>query len=105
MGDAARSGGCLQALGDLVGRLQELRALEGLLERAAGGSGGLVVVTGPGGSGRTALADAAADLARGRGLRVVRSAPARGQPGRLVWAQLLAEVGAGQAAARLLADG
>ena len=90
---------------DLVGRLRELRALEGLLERAAGGSGGLVVVTGPGGSGRTALADAAVELARGHGLQVVRSAPARGQPGRLVWAQLLADVGAAQAAARLLADG
>ena len=90
---------------DLVGRLVELRALEDLLERAAGGSGGLVVVTGPGGSGRTALADAAVELARGRGFQVVRAAPAHGQPGRLVWAQLLDEVGAGQAAARLLADG
>jgi type II secretory pathway predicted ATPase ExeA len=90
---------------DLVGRLQELRALEGLLERAAGGSGGLVVVTGPNGAGRTALADAAVELARGHGLQVVRSAPARGQPGRLVWAQLLADVGAVQAAASLLADG
>ena len=89
---------------DLVGRLVELRALEDLLERAAGGSGGLVVVTGPGGSGRPALADAAVELAHGRGLQVVRAAPARGQPGRLVWAQLLDEVGAGQAAARLLAN-
>jgi hypothetical protein len=89
---------------DLVGRIVELRALEELLERAAGGSGGLVVVTGPRGSGRTALADAAVELARGRGLRVVRAAPARGQPGRLVWAQLLADVGAAQAAERLLAD-
>jgi hypothetical protein len=88
---------------DLIGRLRELRALEDLLERAAGGSGGLVVVTGPGGSGQTALADAAVELARGRGLPVVRAAPARGQPGRLVWAQLLDDVGAGQAAARLLA--
>ena len=77
---------------DLVGRLVELRALEDLLERAAGGSGGLLVVTGPAGSGRTALADAAVELARGRGLQVVRAAPARGQPGRLVWAQLLDEV-------------
>jgi hypothetical protein len=90
---------------DLVGRLVELQALEDLLERAAAGSGGLLVVTGPAGSGRTALADAAVELARGRGLQVVRAAPARGQPGRLVWAQLLADVGAGRAAARLLADG
>ena len=43
---------------DLVGRLRELWELEDLQERAAGGSGGLVVVTGPGGSGRTAQADA-----------------------------------------------
>jgi phosphocarrier protein FPr len=49
---------------DLVGRLGELRQLEDLLERTAGGSGGLVVVTGPGGSGRTTLADAAVELAR-----------------------------------------
>jgi AAA ATPase-like protein len=48
---------------DLVGRLRELRELEDLLERAAGGSGGLVVVTGPGGSGRTALADVLEALA------------------------------------------
>jgi hypothetical protein len=90
---------------DLVGRLRELRALEELLERAAGGSGGLVVVTGPGGSGRTALVDAAVELGRGRGFQVVRAAPARGRPGRLVWAQLLADVGAAQAAARLLDGG
>ncbi|MFL6265696.1 MAG: ATP-binding protein [Actinomycetes bacterium] len=90
---------------DLVGRLRELRALEDLLERAAGGSGGLLVVSGPGGSGRTALADAAVELARKRGFQVVRAVPARGQPGRLIWAQLLADVGAAQAAARLLEGG
>jgi hypothetical protein len=36
---------------------------------------------------------------------VVRAVPARGQPGRLIWAQLLADVGAAQAAARLLEGG
>ncbi|HJT99573.1 MAG TPA: AAA family ATPase, partial [Actinomycetes bacterium] len=50
---------------DLVGRLRELRALEELLERAVDGSGGLVVLTGPGGSGRSALAEATGALARG----------------------------------------
>jgi type II secretory ATPase GspE/PulE/Tfp pilus assembly ATPase PilB-like protein len=64
---------------DLVGRLRELRALEDLLERA-GGSGGLLVVSGPGGSGRTALADAAVELARKRGFQVVRAVPAAGSP-------------------------
>jgi predicted ATPase len=65
---------------DLVGRLRELRALEDLLERAAGGSGGLLVVSGPGGSGRTALADAAVELARKRGSRWCGRCPPAGSP-------------------------
>jgi hypothetical protein len=72
-------------------------ACRGWLGRPAGGVRG--------GSGRTALADAAVELARKRGFQVVRAVPARGQPGRLIWAQLLADVGAAQAAARLLEGG
>ena len=75
----------------IIGRRRELGAIDELLDQAAGGTGGLLVLTGPAGSGRTALAEAAADRAGGRGFDVIRvpvgtgqpeSAPgARGQPG------------------------
>ena len=78
---------------DLVGRRREMGEIEQLLERAAAGMGGLIVVTGPDGSGKTAVADAAADEARRRGFEVVRASPARGQPGRWAWAQLLRDIG------------
>ena len=63
-----------------------------LLDRAAGGAGGLLTFVGPPGSGKTELAEAAAGQARGRGFEVLRASPAAGQPGRLVWAQLLRDV-------------
>ncbi|HEU5385653.1 MAG TPA: AAA family ATPase [Streptosporangiaceae bacterium] len=53
-----------------------------LLERAAGGAGGVLAVTGPPGSGKTALAEAAAAEAGSRGFEVLRADPAEGQPGR-----------------------
>ncbi|SNT65812.1 Part of AAA domain-containing protein [Asanoa hainanensis] len=56
---------------DLVGRRRELATVERALDRAARGHGELLVVTGPAGAGKTALADAAAELARSRGLRLV----------------------------------
>jgi tetratricopeptide (TPR) repeat protein len=65
-----------------------------LLDRAAGGAGGLLVFTGAPGSGKTALAEAAAEEARRRGFEVLRGSPAAHQPGRLVWAQLLRDAGA-----------
>ncbi|MFG1604814.1 AAA family ATPase [Actinoplanes sp. NPDC049265] len=58
----------------LIGRARELAAVRRLLDRAAAGTGGQLVVSGPPGSGRTALADAAAAEARARGLDVVRAA-------------------------------
>ncbi len=65
-----------------------------LLERAGAGAGGLLVLVGPAGSGKTAMAEAAAGEARRRGFEVLRASPAGGQPGRLVWAQLLRDAGA-----------
>ena len=65
-----------------------------LLERAGAGAGGLLVLVGPAGSGKTAMAEAAAGEARRRGFGVLRASPAGGQPGRLVWAQLLRDAGA-----------
>lgn len=78
----------------LIGRSAELGELAALLDRAAAGSGGAVTVTGPAGSGKTALAAAAAALARDRGFEVLGGSAVRGQPGQLVWAGLLDDLGA-----------
>lgn len=89
----------------LVGRAGELAAVERVLHRAERGAGGVLVFTGPAGAGKTAMLDAAAELAGARGFDVVRTCPAPGQPGRLIWAQLLRDVGApDDLAARLLTD-
>jgi len=77
----------------LVGRRLELAQVEDLLERAGDGSGGVLVVAGPAGSGRTALADVAAEGGRRRGFEVLRVAAVAGRPGRWVWAQLLRDAG------------
>jgi hypothetical protein len=73
----------------VVGRGRELREAGRLLDRAAGGAGGLLTFVGASGSGKTALAEAAAGEARRRGFEVLRGSPPFGQPGRLIWAQLL----------------
>ena len=77
-----------------VGRVAELGEIDALLEAAAAGSGGVMTMVGPQGSGKTALIAAAAEMARDRGFEVLGAAPVRGQPGRLVWAQLLHDAGA-----------
>jgi hypothetical protein len=61
----------------LVGRRRELAAIDRTVLAAAGGRGGIVVVEGPAGIGKTTLLAAAADAARGRGLtvRTARGAP------------------------------
>jgi hypothetical protein len=90
---------------DLVERRRELGELARLLDRAGAGSGGVLVVAGPAGSGRTALADVAAVVARGRGVHVLRGTPAGGRPGRWVWAQLVRDAGGSdELAVRLLAE-
>ena len=85
---AGRGGGYMWGVG-VVGRERELREAGRLLDRAAGGAGGLLTFVGASGSGKTALAEAAAGEARRRGFEVLRGSPPAGQPGRLVWAQLL----------------
>jgi hypothetical protein len=77
----------------VVGRGRELREAGRLLDRAAGGAGGLLTFVGASGSGKTALAEAAAGEARWRGFEVLRGSPPAGQPGRLIWAQLLRDAG------------
>ncbi len=77
-----------------AGRRRELQEVGRLLERAAGGAGGLLAITGARGAGKTALAEAAAAEAASRGFEILRASPAEHQPGRLVWAQLLRDLGA-----------
>ena len=55
----------------VIGRGRELREVGRLLDRAAGGAGGLLTFVGASGSGKTALAEAAADEARRRGFEVL----------------------------------
>ena len=82
--------------GDVLaaGRGRQLAAVSRLLDRAGNGTGGVLVLVGPAGSGKTAMAEAAAGEAPHRGFDVLRASPAGGQPGRLVWAQLLRDAGA-----------
>jgi tetratricopeptide (TPR) repeat protein len=87
-----------------AGRRRELQEVGRLLERAAGGAGGLLAITGAPGSGKTALAAAAAAEATQRGFEVMRASPAEHHPGRLVWAQLLRDVGAPEDLVTRLAD-
>ena len=86
-----------------VGRVAELGEIDALLEAAAAGSGGVVILVGPQ-IGKTALIAAAAEMARDRGFEVLGAAPVRGQPGRLVWAQLLHDAGATEEDSRELLD-
>jgi tetratricopeptide (TPR) repeat protein len=77
----------------LAGRSGAIAELAVVLERAVAGSGGLVGVVGPPGSGKTALLAVAAARAQEIGLDVVTVAPVQGRPGRSVWAQLVGELG------------
>jgi hypothetical protein len=88
---------------DLVGRRRELIAIERLLNRAADGIGGLLVVSGPRGSGRTVLADAAVAAAGVRGLPVTRTAVTACGPCLVVLDGVAGPVG--ERLDRLVADG
>ena len=59
----------------LVGRERELAEIARFVDRAERGHGGLLVVVGPADSGKTAVADAAAEAAHTAGVRVVRTTP------------------------------
>lgn len=78
----------------MIGRRRELAAVRRLLDRAVAGVGGLLIVVGPPGSGKTAFCDAAAALARQRGLPVDRTATADGTGARLVILDDLDQAGA-----------
>ena len=80
----------------LVGRGRAVDAVDLLVDGAAAGSGGVLVLHGPAGSGRTALANVSAERARSRGLDVLRVAAAERHSGRQVWAQLLRDIAAPQ---------
>ena len=75
-----------------------------LLDRAAAGAGGVLVVYGPPGAGRTALAEAAAGEGRRRGFAVARVAAAATGPARMAWAQLIRQTGGPAAVARRLLE-
>ena len=85
-----------------AGRSAELREIDALLDATAAGSGGVLTFVGPSESGKTRLIGAAAERARNRGFEVLGAAAVRGQPGRLVWAQLLTDAGAAETDARTL---
>lgn len=78
----------------VAGRRREIEEIGRLLDRAGQGTGGMLVISGPPGSGKTVVAGAAADQARRRGMQVLWASPAEGQPGRLAWGQLLQDTGA-----------
>jgi tetratricopeptide (TPR) repeat protein len=88
----------------LAGRSAELGELAALLDRAAAGFGGVITLVGAAGSGKSSLAAAAAALARDRGFEVIGGSPIRGRPGRLVWAGLLDDIGAGPEVTKALLD-
>jgi hypothetical protein len=73
----------------VVGRRRELDALRRLLDRASGGVGGLLSVSGPPGSGKTALCEVAVERARAIGLPVFGVGGARPTQGLELWAQVL----------------
>jgi len=81
--------------GSLAGRDQELAALRGWRAEALAGRGGLVVLTGPPGIGKTRLAEELAGTARRQGQRVLwgRAVEERGAPPLWPWRRILNAVG------------
>ena len=70
VGIGPRDGPVGRAEASLVGRRQEMAALDALLDRTIGGRGGVVNVVGPPGIGKSRTAREAAALAAGRGAEV-----------------------------------
>ncbi|MEV7197851.1 AAA family ATPase [Streptomyces sp. NPDC093510] len=75
----------------LLGRGEFLRAVRAQLERAGGGQGGLLLVTGEAGIGKTALTGCAVREARRAGTAVLRGScwGADGTPGYWPWTQVI----------------
>lgn len=72
----------------LIGRGSELAAVGRLLDAAAAGTGGHLIVTGPPGAGKTALAEAAALLARERELPLLHLVDPPQELGAAIWNRL-----------------
>lgn len=88
----------------LNGRDAELAEIDDLFGRVEAGAGGTLVITGPAGVGRTALAHWAVDRAAARGWQVLNTAAPRRQTGLLVWARLLRATGDSESSVRQLLD-
>ncbi len=82
-------------MNQLIGRGHELRELEELLSCGARGRGGLAMLVGEPGIGKTRLADAAAEVAMGMGFRVAwgRAWESGGAPPYFPWIQALTVLG------------
>ncbi|MFI2380233.1 AAA family ATPase [Streptomyces sp. NPDC018964] len=68
---------------ELIGRRRELTAVRQLIDRTLAGSGGHLLITGPPGSGKSALTRCAGQLATARGLqtyRLINDGPCLGSP-------------------------
>jgi DNA-binding CsgD family transcriptional regulator len=74
-----------------VGREAELARLTGMLDAAVGGRGGMALVSGEAGIGKTRLAEEVAGIARGRGIRTLwgRCHEGEGAPAFWPWVQVL----------------
>ena len=92
-----------QAADELVGRDDQLAALDGVLAGARGGRGRVVLVAGEPGIGKTRLAEEAARRAAAAGMQVAwgRCHEGDGAPALWPWAQVVRQLAAEQLAAML----
>jgi DNA-binding SARP family transcriptional activator len=93
------------AAGELVGRDDQLAALDGVLAAARGGQGRVALVAGEPGIGKTRLAEEAARRAAAAGMQVAwgRCHEGDGAPALWPWAQVLRQLTEGLAAGQLAA--
>ncbi len=89
----------------VAGRAAELGDLCGVLDNTVDGLGELVCIVGQPGAGKTTLLAALIAAARRRGVEVLATSVAAGQPGRAAWVQLLADAGATAASLDVLRSG